>query len=112
MPHLDGLTLTEILRGELPEIKVVLLSGLSAPPLVKRILQSGARGFLSKQASSEEMLKALETVASGETFFSSEVARLALNRLVGNDWLNPNASKLSQREREVIVLIAGYFWKH
>jgi DNA-binding NarL/FixJ family response regulator len=106
MPHLDGLALTEILRGELPEIKVVLLSGLSAPPLVKRILQSGARGFLSKQASSEELLTALETVASGDTFFSSDVARVVLNRLVGNEWLNPNASKLSQREQEVIVLIA------
>ena len=106
MPHLDGLALTEILRSELPEIKVVLLSGLSAPPLIKRILQSGARGFLSKQASSEELLRALETVASGDTFFSSEVARLVLNRLVGNEWLNPNASKLSQREQEVIILIA------
>jgi DNA-binding NarL/FixJ family response regulator len=106
MPHLDGLALTEILRKELPQTKVIFLSGLSTTRFIHRILQSGARGFISKQASSEELLTALEVVAAGDTFFSPEVARLALNQLVSTDAKAMGVPNLSDREREILMLIA------
>jgi DNA-binding NarL/FixJ family response regulator len=106
MPQIDGLLLTELLRKELPETKVILLSGLSVTPFVPRIIQSGARGFVSKEASAEELLTALEMVAAGDTAFSPEVTRLALNQLVGREGVGADASKLSDREREIIILVA------
>lgn len=106
MPTLDGIAVTEILRRELPETKVILLSGLSFKRLISRILQSGARGFLSKEASPAELLRAVETVADGETFFSPDVARLMLNHLAGTNGTGIDPSRLSAREREVLILIA------
>jgi DNA-binding NarL/FixJ family response regulator len=106
MPHLDGLALTEILRKELPGTKVILLSGLSVTRFLPRLLQSGARGFLSKAASPEELLTALELVAAGDTAFSPEVARLALNQLVCKGGPGMGAAGLTNREREIIILIA------
>ena len=106
MPRLDGIAVTEILRKELPETKVILISGLSFKRLVPRILQSGARGVLSKEASSAELTRAVETVAAGDTFFSPEVARLMLDQLANREAVALEAAQLSARERDVLVLIA------
>jgi len=72
---------------------------------VSRIVQAGARGYVLKNAPSEELLHAIDAVASGEAFFSPDVARLVLNRYV-NDAGQPPLGKLTAREREVLILIA------
>jgi two-component system, NarL family, nitrate/nitrite response regulator NarL len=106
MPHMDGLAVTEVLRKELPNIKVLILSMHSNTDYVLRILQSGARGYVLKEASPEELVRAIETVEAGEAFFSPDVARLALNQFVRGGGDNPNASHLTNREREVLIQIA------
>src|SRR5579859_637996 len=78
-----GLTpLTEILRRELPLIKVLILSGHPSTRFVLRILQAGARGYLLKDASAKEMLEAIQAVAAGGTCFGPEFARVALEQMV------------------------------
>ena len=105
MPNMNGLTATELLVKENPAAKVLVLSMHSHTDYVIRILQSGARGFVLKEASPDELLQAIETVHREETFFSPEVARVALNQFVrGNDGA-PQAL-ISNREREVLIAIA------
>ena len=106
MPHMNGLAVTEVLRRELPSIKVLILSMHSNTDYVLRIIQSGARGYVLKEASTEELVRAIETVESGEAFFSPDVARVALNQFVRGPGTGPNASQLTNREREVLVQIA------
>lgn len=106
MPHMNGLTATELLRKELPEVKVLVLSMHSHSDYVLRILQAGARGYVLKQASTEELLKAIETVFAGDSFFSPEVARLALNQFVRGTGEGPQPAQISNREREVLIAIA------
>jgi DNA-binding NarL/FixJ family response regulator len=106
MPHLNGLSATEILRRENPNIKVLVLSIHRHPEYVMRILQSGARGYVLKEASPEELLGAIQTIQSGETFFSPDIARLALNQFVHGPGEGPHPAQLSNREREVLVAIA------
>lgn len=105
MPQLNGLDATEILRKELPGVKVLVLSGHKGSQYVMRILQSGARGYIQKDASAQELLQAVMAVARGDTYFGPEVARLALNQLVrsGNGSEGPS---LTAREREILVMIA------
>jgi DNA-binding NarL/FixJ family response regulator len=62
MPHTNGLAVTETLRQELPQIKVLILSMSNSSTFVPRILQSGARGYIAKDAPTEELVKAIETV--------------------------------------------------
>src|SRR5258708_4758840 len=106
MPQMNGLAVTEALRKELPQIKVLILSMHSNTQYVFRILQSGARGYVLKEAGPEELVRAIETVQSGEAFFSPDVARVALSQFVHGRADGPAPSLLTNREREVLIQIA------
>jgi len=106
MFNMNGMAVTDLLRRELPDIKVIILSTCSNTEYVMRIIECGARGFVLKEAPPAELMQAIESVHAGQTHFSPDVARVALNHVVrgGNDSIP--ASRLTNREREVLVHIA------
>jgi two-component system nitrate/nitrite response regulator NarL len=106
MPRMSGLVAAEVLRKELPSVKVLILSMYQRSEYLVRILKSGAQGYVLKEASPEDMVKAIETVNAGEAFFSPEIARLALNQFVQGNGDGPDLAALTNREREVLILIA------
>jgi len=108
MPNLDGVAVAELLHKEVPKTKVIILSMHLNKDHVLRLIQAGVRGYVLKDASPEELVNAIETVNAGETFFSPDVAKIALNQFVANDGkLEPAPlSKLTERERQVLALIA------
>lgn len=106
MPQMSGLAVTELLRKELPGIKVLILSMHGNTEYVLRILQSGARGYVLKDAPPEELSRAIDTVHNGETYFSADVARVALNQFVRGNGETNGAPALTNREREVLIHIA------
>jgi DNA-binding NarL/FixJ family response regulator len=106
MPHMSGLAVTEVLRKDLPKIKVLILSMHRQTEYILRILRSGARGYVLKDAAPEELVKAIEMVDAGESFFSPDVARVALSQFVHGTGDGPQIMELTNREREVISLIA------
>jgi DNA-binding NarL/FixJ family response regulator len=106
MPHMSGLAVAEILRKELPQIKVLILSMHQHPAYVLRILQSSAHGYVLKESPVEQLIKAIRTVHAGEAFFNPEIARVALNQFVNGNNEGPDLRKLTPREREVLVHIA------
>jgi two-component system, NarL family, nitrate/nitrite response regulator NarL len=107
MPHMNGLAVTDLLRREMPEVKVLILSMYSNTDYVMRIIQCGARGFVLKEASPDEVVQAIEAVQAGTAHFSPEVARVALNHVVrGNSEPMSPLSCLTNREREVLHFIA------
>lgn len=106
MPGMNGLAVTEVLRKELPQIKVLVLSVHHNKDAIFHVIQAGAHGYVSKEAPSEEVLRAVESVHGGEPFFSEEIARAALNEFVSSGGKKEPFSQLTSREREVLVLIA------
>jgi two-component system nitrate/nitrite response regulator NarL len=106
MPGMSGLAVSEVLRKELPRVKVLVLSMYQRAEYLHRILQSGAQGYVLKEAAPEELVKAIETVNAGDAYFSPEIARLALNRLVHGNGKEADLAMLTNREQEVLVLIA------
>jgi len=106
MPRMTGLAATEVLRRESPQTKVVVLSVCTETRCVMAILQSGAHGYIAKAAGPEELVQALETVQRGETFFSADIASLALTQMVGGGSSSPPTPLLTSRERDVLVLLA------
>lgn len=106
MPRRDGLAVTAALRKEAPQIKVLILSVHNNKEYIFRIIQAGAHGYVSKEAAPEELLRAIESVCRGESFFSPEIAKAALNQLVNNGGKREPFAQLTGREREVLVLIA------
>ncbi len=106
MPQKDGLEVTNVLRKESPNVKVLILSMQSNRDTVLRIIKAGARGYVLKDAPTDELARAIESVNAGEAFFSPSVAQIALNQyLTDTDDTKPLA-KLSERESEVVALIA------
>ncbi len=109
MPQMDGLAVTQVLRKEMPHIKVLMLSMYRDTDYILRILQSGAVGYILKDAPADELVRAIETVYSGESYFSADVARFALNQFVRGSSEGPSAMDLTNREREVLIHIAEGF---
>lgn len=109
MPQMDGLAVTQALRKEMPHIKVLMLSMYRDTDYILRILQSGAIGYVLKDAPAEELIRAIETVYGGESYFSADVARVAMNQFVRGTSEGPSAMTLTNREREVLIHIAEGF---
>ena len=107
MPQKDGLTVTEELRKTKPLVKVLILSTHSNREYVLRIVRAGARGYVLKDAPPDDLLQAIQAVDSGEAFFSPPVARIALNQYVDEADQEAPLAKLSDREKQVLALIAG-----
>jgi len=109
MPLLNGLEATRQILMLLPATKVIILSAHSDDAYVKSATESGAVGFLLKQASAHEMCHAIRDVQKGKTFFSPAVSR-RLRRLnpqsPGAGRLKRKAVRLTPREMEVLQLIA------
>ena len=106
MPHLTGLAVTEALRKELPNIKVLILSMHDTTEYMLRCVQAGAHGYVLKQASPDEFARAIETVNAGDSFFSPELAHAALNQMVLGTGQELDPAHLTPREQEVLTHIA------
>ena len=105
MPHMTGLAVTETLQKELPRVKILVLSTHNTAECVLRVLRSGARGYVLKEAPAEQLVQAIEKVQAGDVFFSPQVAHLALNHFVRRT-AEPNTQDLSNRERDILTGIA------
>ncbi len=77
MPRMDGITAIGHLRSEHPDIAIVILTTFNEDDLMIRGLQAGARGYLLKDTSRENLLDTIQAAAKGETLLKPEIlARL------------------------------------
>jgi two-component system nitrate/nitrite response regulator NarL len=108
MPRLTGLAAARLIGKQLPKTRVLMYSPHSDREYILQIIRSGARGYVLKNASPEELTEAIEQVNRGNVYYNSEVARMALDEYARNlQTRNPHAiSDLSERELEVLGKIA------
>jgi len=106
MPGMNGLAVTEVLRKEAPDMKVLILSVHTNKDYIFRVIQAGAHGYVSKEAPPEELIRAIESVYAGEPHFSEDIARAALNEFISSGGKREPFAQLTSREREVLVEIA------
>ena len=107
MPGLNGLDATARIVKESPTTRVILLSMHANEEYLQQALQVGASGYLLKGAELAELELALKTVARGERYLTSAVAKFAIEAYRGKSEgpVGPLA-KLSMRQREILQLIA------
>ena len=107
MPELDGAEATRRIRGELPETQVLVLTTYADDDSLFPALQAGARGYLTKDASAEEIEQAIRSVAAGKTHLDPAVQRRLVDTVVSSS--APAAAPpddLTAREIEILRLIA------
>lgn len=108
MPNVNGILATNLIRSELPKIKVVALSMLSDRHFVYKMLQAGASGYLLKDCSFLELAYAVRLAAANKTYLSPGIADLVVKGCVLKA-VHPEESAdgyLSCREQQVLQLIA------
>jgi two-component system, NarL family, response regulator NreC len=108
MPDLNGVDGTEIVCRTYPGMKVIGLSMHFDKHFVGRMLMAGASGYLRKACSSDEIVRAIQAVAQGKCVVSDGISNITMKNREEYIAMNhlPHASLLSQREREVVQLIA------
>src|SRR5258708_3224073 len=109
MPRMNGLVAAKLLSQESRDIKVLIHSVHAGREYIFQVLRSGARGYVPKNAPMDELLRAIECVHAGDTYFNSDEARAAFEEHSQNlrDNANQVNSALSCRELEVLSKIAG-----
>ena len=106
MPEMDGIELSKILKKQHPEVKILIVSTHSNVMIVSRLIRIGVNGYLLKNAEKEELLKAINTIASGENYFAEELEEKYLLNSSKIEKQVSNLTELSSREKEILVLIA------
>ncbi len=106
MPEHPGLETLQKVRASMPKLHVLILTINPVDYLAVRTLRSGAAGYITKEAASEELLRAIRKVASGGRYVSSDLAE-HLAGVLDLTADNPPHESLSDREYEVFLMIAG-----
>jgi DNA-binding NarL/FixJ family response regulator len=99
MPGLDGLDATKELMAKEPNIAVLIFTAYSERSLLARGLESGAKGYILKEAPHETLVRAIEKVANGDSFIDPALMPAFLS---GKD----REDMLTAREREILQLLA------
>jgi DNA-binding NarL/FixJ family response regulator len=107
LPDLNGIELTEIIRKELPTVKVVALTMYDDTYKITGMIRAGAKAYVLKNTSREELLDAIRVVAAGGVYFPGEVWAKGMEKL--DQHSSTSLSLLTERETEIIRLIAKSF---
>jgi DNA-binding NarL/FixJ family response regulator len=106
MPNLDGLEATRRILAEPDPPRVLVLTTFDLDEYVFAALRAGASGFLLKDAPEEQLTAAIRVAADGGALFSPSVTRKLIERFAGHADPPPGLAELTEREREVLRLLA------
>jgi len=109
MPFMNGIEAAKRIRKQLPTIKILILSMYSQEHYVHELLEAGISGYLLKDSSGGDIIRAIHAAMKDETFLSPSISKMVVE-----NYLSPRKSVsreerfkvLSNREREVFQLIA------
>ncbi len=112
MPVLNGLEATRQISKSSSETKVLILTMHEADPMIQKILEAGAQGYLLKSDASLDLVSAVEALLKNKTFFTPKVGQIVLEGYLGK---NPAKAvedpekgtlRLTARQREIVQLLA------
>ena len=112
MPEVNGVEATEMIKKEFPNIKIIVLTTFNDDEYIYDALKNGASGYLLKDTSPVEILKAVRTVYNGGALIQSEVAVKVIDKFsqlakkTEDKHIDSKAELLTDREIEICRLIA------
>lgn len=112
MPGMSGIEMTRILCKEDSKTKVLIVSMHDNEDYINQALEAGASGYLLKDSSKEELLKAIKAVQNGETYCSGDVSKILLNKFLVSSRSkklkieSEDRLELTKREKEILKLIS------
>ena len=111
LPGMSGIQTTQVVSRLYKNVKVLMLSMHNNEDYILRSVEAGAYGYILKDSSSDEMIKAIRTIASGEKYYSSPVASIILSGYMQQlkrgekHGRAERQSKLSNKEKEILQFL-------
>lgn len=111
MPGLNGLEATrQMLRND-PQTRVLILTMHESDPLIREVLDAGARGYLLKSDASRDLVSAVDAIRKNKTYFTARVAQMVLDGYLDKKprtavETDVPTSRLTPRQREIVQLLA------
>lgn len=113
MPVLNGLEATKLIKKEKDFIRIIVVSMLSDPSTVTKMLKAGADAFINKDTGKAELLRAIEKVMKNEKYVSPQISTRLFSHLSDRSVNETSTEKpLTPRELEIIGHIAGGLTNH
>lgn len=111
MPVMNGLEVTRRLHKSYPKIKVLAFTMHDDKEYVVEIVRSGARGYVLKETSPLELVRAIEVVSAGDAFFSPAISSVLLKQFISSEKKRKKRrpTQITKREGEVLALIADEY---
>ena len=112
MPGMNGIQATQTIREKLPDTRVLVLTTYDADEWVFDAIRSGAAGYMLKDTPRDRLIPAIKDTVAGKTYIDPVVAGKLFKHIAHESMGQPNsmlAEELSEREREVLQLIANGF---
>ncbi len=114
LPEISGIELTKIVTSQHPKIKIIMLSMYTNQEFIFNAIKAGAKGYLPKNITRDELLEAIREVYKGNEYFSKDVSNIILKSYLKQvkdperfDSLHDE--KLTNREMEILRFVAeGY----
>ena len=111
MPEMDGIEATKQLKQLFPTIKILMLTMHSEPRFIKECLEVGAKGYVLKNISKDDLIKAVETVYQDKSYLDTETQEKLISSMSNTDEEDTRnydelAAQITQRELEILQLIA------
>ena len=106
MPVMNGIEATKIVHKKYPKIKVLMLTMHNTRQYITSMIAAGASGYILKSTGKEELIKAIETVHNGGTFYSADVTARVMESFRKKDRVDEFNLELTSREKDVLRLLA------
>jgi two-component system, NarL family, response regulator LiaR len=106
MPGVDGLAALVAIKREFPEARILILTSLEADDSLFSALESGAQGYMLKDAAPDELLTAIRHLHQGQAYLHSAIAFKVLQRLTHRSKVALPPGPLTKRQSEVLALVA------
>lgn len=110
MPVMNGLTATQKAIEKYPHLKIIGLSMFGDEKFYVKMLNAGAKGFMLKKSGMTELIKGIQDVANGESYFSNELLRNIVINITSKHISNKtikDVDEITDREMEVLQLLAN-----
>jgi len=109
MPVIDGIEATKIIRKKYPTIKVLMLTMYNTRQYITSMIAAGANGYILKNTGKEELMKAIQALQRGDSYYSQEVTTRVMESFRNKDIHIEANPVLTDREKEILVLLAEQY---
>ena len=114
MPKMTGIEAAKVISEEYPEVKILIFSMHHNKEYIISSVENGANGYLLKDTSKEELLRAIKVVSEGRKYFPPEISEIIINELLAKtsgtqEETRPIFEKITPKEKQILgMIVQGY----